>query len=107
MKKTLLLGLTLISCAASAAGMSEHAESAAAASGIAVVASGIAVGEGAAASGQLASGVAAVPLKAVGAVGAMADKAGDALLDVAGVEPLPVSEITVTTVTIAPPPSAE
>lgn len=52
-----------------------------------------AVGHGAAASGQIVSGAVALPLKVVGAVGQVADKAGDALLDTSGVsKPLPVSD---------------
>lgn len=98
MKKMLLIGLLALSAAgaAQAAGMSEHAENAAVASGSAVVASGVAATEAAIASGQLVSGVAALPLKGVGAVGKVADSAGDALLSVATDEPLPISEESVT-----------
>lgn len=89
----LLLSVVLFGCTQSplqhAAASGQHAV---AASGHAASA----VGHGAAASGQIVGGAVALPLKAVGAVGQVADKAGDALLDSTGVsKPLPVSDDTV------------
>lgn len=105
MKKTMILGLMLVSCGAFASeGMSGHAGNAASAASVAVVASGVAVGESAMATGKLASGVAAVPLKAVGAVGAVAGKAGDVLMSAATGEPLPIAKESVT---VGAPPKAE
>lgn len=104
MKRVVLLGVALMPWMAfSAQGLSEHAGNAASAGGVAVVASGYSALEGTAASGKLASGVAAVPLKGLGAVGSVADKAGNALLGKPS-EPLPISEEAVTA---GPPPKAE
>lgn len=104
MKRILLLGAALIPWSSFAAqGLSEHAGNAASAGGVAVVASGYSALEGTAASGQLASGVAAVPLKGIGAVGSVAEKAGNKLLGKPN-EPLPISEEAVTA---GPPPKTE
>ncbi|ACE85962.1 hypothetical protein [Cellvibrio japonicus] len=65
--------------------------------------SGQAVKHGAIASGQLASGVVAVPLVIAGEVGELSGKAGKALLDIAtDAPPLEVSE---TALTAAPSPA--
>ncbi|MGL4251179.1 MAG: hypothetical protein ACRCR1_11260 [Aeromonas sp.] len=104
MKRVMFLGAALMPWMAFAAqGLSEHAGNAASAGGVAVVASGYSALEGTAASGQLASGVAAIPLKGVGAVGSVAEKAGNALLGKPN-EPLPISDEAVTA---GPPPKAE
>ncbi|MBK8188650.1 MAG: hypothetical protein IPK77_16110 [Cellvibrio sp.] len=64
--------------------------------------SGQAIKHGAMASGQITSAIVAVPLKAVGAVGKLSDKAGDSLLEIAeGNEKLEISEEVVT---LAPSP---
>ncbi|UUC49582.1 hypothetical protein NOX82_27530 [Pseudomonas citronellolis] len=89
----LAISLVLLGCSQTpyqhAVASTQHA---AAASGHAASA----VGHGAVASGQVVGGAVALPLKAVGAVGEAADKAGDALLNSAGVsKPLPVSDDTV------------
>ena len=54
-----------------------------------------ALGHGLAAGGQLVSGVVAVPLKVVGAVGEVSGKAGDALWNISSGE-LPVTDETIT-----------
>lgn len=65
--------------------------------------SGQALKHGAIASGQMVSGVVAVPLMAVGAVGHVAGEAGQGLMELAIDEPLEVSD---TTVTADPSPAA-
>jgi len=54
-----------------------------------------ALGHGLAAGGQLVSGVVAIPLKVVGAVGEVSGNAGDALWDISTGE-LPITDETVT-----------
>ncbi|MGL5488113.1 MAG: hypothetical protein ACRDC6_17760 [Shewanella sp.] len=104
MQRFLLLGIALFSLGGNASQrVLEHSANAASAGGVAVVASGYSALEGTAASGQLASGVAAVPLKGIGAVGSVAEKAGNKLLGKPN-EPLSISEEAVTA---GPPPKTE
>lgn len=96
------LALVLLGCSG---GPYQHAtastQHAAAASGHAASAAT----HGAVASGQVVTGAVALPLKAVGAVGKAADKAGDTLLDATGdSKPLHVSDETVSA---GPAPKAE
>ncbi|TKB47856.1 hypothetical protein [Thalassotalea mangrovi] len=83
--------LTFISgSAAAAGGASEHSARAGKHSSLAVSNAGVA-------SGKAVSGVVAVPLTALGAVGNASGKAGDALMTNAlTTEPLPISDVTVT-----------
>lgn len=102
MKRRLLLSsgfffLAVSPCLALAQGSLEH-------SSRAVTHSLQAVGEGMVAGVKLVSGVAAVPLKAAGAVGELSSEMGDAFWEAANAPvngPLPVTDDAIT---VGPPP---
>ena len=106
MKKIILTALCLLAPLGSAyaQGSVGHSAQAVKHGSQAAANSAASVAHGLVAAGKVTSGVAAVPLKAVGAVGKAADAAGDALMQEAGTGPLPVSDEAITA---GPPPHAE
>lgn len=95
----------LMTCAFGALPFTEAAADSLQSSGRALQHSANAVGYALAGSGQLVSGVAAVPLGFLGAIGQVSDAASDSLMDAANADigaPLPISDEIVTA---GPPPS--